>query len=92
MKSNIWQAIPPELHQAENIRNRLAAEIIDVTNWDDQVSGFLFAIAAFGKVDYVIPCAGVGERRWLPPVVAGQAGDFVKPDLKVSEFLDIFDV
>jgi NAD(P)-dependent dehydrogenase (short-subunit alcohol dehydrogenase family) len=58
----------------------------DVAEWDQQVHVFEQAIATFGRVDYVYPIAGIGERAWLPPNTA-KAG-WIKPDLKVCGFLD----
>jgi len=63
---------------------------VDVTSWDQQVACFEKAIKAFGgRVDYVFPIAGIGERKWIPTkeetmTKEGEAG-FVKPDLTVVD-------
>lgn len=52
---------------------------VDVADWDAQRRGFDAAVAQFGRVDYVCPIAGMGERRTFPnrPNSTG----FERPDL-----------
>ena len=52
---------------------------VDVANWNSQAKSFSQAVADFGRIDYVYPIAGVGERAWIPndPNATG----FVMPDL-----------
>ena len=57
---------------------------VDVSDWDSQRTAFESAIETFnGRIDYVLPIAGIGERRSFPnrPSSTG----FEKPDLKVIE-------
>ena len=56
---------------------------VDATDWNSQAKVFGQAVHAFGRVDYVYPIAGVGERRWLPndPMASG----FEAPDLTVLD-------
>jgi len=54
----------------------------DVANWDQQVATFDTAVTEFGRIDYVLPIAGVGERRWLKK---GQTEKWTKPDLTVID-------
>lgn len=52
-----------ELNQAGNAK--AAFVHVDVSDWNQLVKAFDQAIAAFGKVDYVYPIAGIGERKWM---------------------------
>ena len=56
---------------------------VDVTDWNAQAKAFGQAVHAFGRIDYVYPIAGVGERRWMPhdPMATG----FEAPDLTVMD-------
>lgn len=56
---------------------------MDVSDWDSQRKAFETAEAPFGRIDYVFPIAGIGERRSFPnrPKSTG----YEKPDLKVLE-------
>lgn len=56
---------------------------VDVTDWDQQVKAFEAAIAEFGRIDYVYPIAGIGERVWTPN--RPNATGFTKPDLAVLD-------
>lgn len=51
---------------------------VDVADWDSQVQGFDKAVTEFGRIDYVFPIAGVGDRRWLKK---DQTEKWQKPDL-----------
>jgi len=48
------------------------------------VKGFEAAISEFGRIDYVYPIAGIGERPWTPHHT-GLKDAFVKPDLSVAD-------
>ncbi|OCT49289.1 hypothetical protein CLCR_05202 [Cladophialophora carrionii] len=56
---------------------------VDVANWNSQVKAFSQAVADFGRIDYVYPIAGIGERVSIPndPSATG----FEMPDLTVLE-------
>lgn len=56
---------------------------MDVTDWGQQVRAFEKAIAAFPRIDYVFPIAGVGERAWLPN--DPNASSWSAPDLTVLD-------
>lgn len=46
------------------------------------MQAFSRAVADSGRIDYVFPIAGIGERVFVP---ASQPGSFEKPDLGVLE-------
>jgi NAD(P)-dependent dehydrogenase (short-subunit alcohol dehydrogenase family) len=73
-------SVVEELNQAG--KAKAAAAQIDVSDWNQQAHAFDKAIAAFGKIDYVYPIAGIGERKWIPndPNSTG----WQAPDLSVS--------
>ena len=56
---------------------------VDVTDWNAQAKAFGQAVHAFGRIDYVYPIAGVGERKWMDndPTKSG----FEAPDLTVMD-------
>ncbi|KZT43599.1 NAD(P)-binding protein [Sistotremastrum suecicum HHB10207 ss-3] len=56
----------------------------DVTKWDDQVALFELAISKFGKVNVVVPNAGIGEVGQFG-VVTVVNGKPTKPDLRTTE-------
>ncbi|TKA78423.1 hypothetical protein B0A55_03052 [Friedmanniomyces simplex] len=57
---------------------------LNVADWSSQVSAFESVVKAFdGRVDYVYPIAGIGERVFLPN--DPEAKGFVKPDLSVLD-------
>jgi NAD(P)-dependent dehydrogenase (short-subunit alcohol dehydrogenase family) len=74
------KAFAEEINQKEQ-GNAAAAEV-DVADWEQQVRAFDAAIAAFGRIDYVYPIAGIGEKRWLPSTI--NPSGWEKPDLSVS--------
>jgi NAD(P)-dependent dehydrogenase (short-subunit alcohol dehydrogenase family) len=82
---NIMQATTLDEPQRESIRARLATDVVDVTDWEAQAATFTWGLDEFKKIDYVFPCAGIGEKPWLPKVSVGQTGAFVKPDLRVID-------
>lgn len=55
----------------------------DAGNWDSQLAAFKAAVQAFGRIDYVYPIAGIGEKRFLPNDPS--SAEFVKPMLKVID-------
>lgn len=67
---------------------RLRSVQCDTASWDSQVAAFRRAIywraSDGGRIDFVAPIAGIGERKWIPsPKVssAENTQDFTKPDL-----------
>ncbi|KAK4550130.1 hypothetical protein LTR36_003097 [Oleoguttula mirabilis] len=56
---------------------------LDAADWDSQVSVFEQVVREFGRVDYVYPIAGIGERKSIPN--DPKAAAFVKPDLSVLD-------
>lgn len=55
-----------------------------MSDWDSQREAFERALEVFGgRIDYVLPIAGIGERRSFPN--RPKAKGFEKPDLKVIE-------
>lgn len=60
---------------------------VDVADWDQQVCVFEQSITTFGRIDYVYPIAGIGERAWLPPNT--ENAGWIKPDLKVYGLLNL---
>lgn len=52
-------------------------------DWNSQLAAFKAAIQAFGRIDYVYPIAGIGEKRFLPNDPSSQ--EFVKPMLSVID-------
>ena len=60
----------------------------DVCDWDSQRLAFEAAIDAFGgRIDFVLPIAGIAERRAFPNKPRSKG--FEKPDLKVIEVNEI---
>jgi NAD(P)-dependent dehydrogenase (short-subunit alcohol dehydrogenase family) len=62
----------------------------DTTSWDSQLSAFQAALKVLGgRIDFVAPIAGIGEKKWLPSfeeMGRREPGeDFVKPDLGVID-------
>jgi NAD(P)-dependent dehydrogenase (short-subunit alcohol dehydrogenase family) len=61
----------------------------DTCSWDSQLSAFQTALKVLGgRIDFVAPIAGIGEKKWLPTFEAMRksSGDgFVKPDLSVID-------
>lgn len=55
-----------------------------MTKWDDQVALFELAISKFGKVNVVVPNAGIGEVGQFG-VVTVVNGKPTKPDLRTTE-------
>lgn len=62
----------------------------DTSSWDSQVTAFQTALEVLGgRIDFVAPIAGIGEKKWLPTFEemgkAGSGDTFVKPDLSVID-------
>ncbi|KIX01583.1 uncharacterized protein Z518_09309 [Rhinocladiella mackenziei CBS 650.93] len=79
-----------DLEGAQNVVNELNKDSsvarcvhVDTTNWNSQEKAFSQAVADFGRIDYVYPIAGVGERTWIPNDPA--ASGFEMPDLTVLD-------
>ena len=67
---------------------RIWTSEVNVSDWDSQRLAFEKCLEAFnGRLDYVFPIAGIGERRSFPnrPNSTG----FEKPDLSVIEVDEI---
>src|ERR1700742_2640782 len=56
---------------------------VDTANWNSQAKAFSQAVADFGRIDYVYPIAGIGERVWTPNNPS--ANEFEMPDLTVLD-------
>ena len=56
---------------------------VNTTDWNSQAKVFGQAVADFGRIDYVYPIAGIGERVSIPndPTATG----FQMPDLSVLD-------
>ncbi|KAG4432257.1 hypothetical protein IFR05_012263 [Cadophora sp. M221] len=72
-----------ELNQKHGNDNVWAMEV-DVSSWESQVAAFEEAVKVFGRIDYVFPVAGIGERRALPNR-PNATGPFEKPDFAVMD-------
>lgn len=70
------EALAKELNDSG--KTKAIAIECNVTDWDSQVAAFDKAVTEFGRIDYVLPIAGVGERRWLKK---DQKETWTKPDL-----------
>jgi hypothetical protein len=56
---------------------------LDAASWNSQAKAFSQAVADFGRIDYVYPIAGIGERVSIPN--DPQATGFQMPDLTVLD-------
>ncbi len=65
--------------QASRLGSGTFAVQVDVADWESQVAAFEKAVADFGRIDYVFPIAGIGERKVIKNDPKGQG--FQKPDL-----------
>lgn len=73
---------------AQDTAKELGAETaaVDVADWDSQKTAFKQAVEKFGRIDYVLPIAGVGENRWTPTAAETLSSDeFGKPNLAVID-------
>lgn len=61
----------------------------DTASWDSQLAAFQEALTFLGgRIDFVAPIAGIGEKKWLPlpeQSNALAADEFQKPDLSVVD-------
>ena len=57
---------------------------VSTPDWDSQEAAFQKAVDAFGRIDYVFPIAGIGERKAIKNDPKSQAA-FEKPDLAVID-------
>ncbi|KAI1618251.1 glucose 1-dehydrogenase [Exophiala viscosa] len=76
------QNLADELNKNNNGAVASSAHV-DVANWNSQAKAFSQAVADFGRIDYVYPIAGVGERPWL--VNDPSQSGFSMPDLSVLD-------
>lgn len=68
----------------KNAETAVYTNEVDVADWDSQRLAFEKAIEVFdGRIDYVLPIAGIGERRSFPR--RKEFKGFEKPDLSVIE-------
>ena len=55
----------------------------NATDWDSQVGAFQKAVDTFGRLDYVFPIAGIGERKAIKNDPKDKG--WQKPDLTVID-------
>ena len=69
--------------QAEKLGKGAIAVQVNAADWDSQLAAFEKAVKEFGRIDYVFPIAGIGERKAIKndPKATG----FQKPDLSVVD-------
>jgi NAD(P)-dependent dehydrogenase (short-subunit alcohol dehydrogenase family) len=59
---------------------------LDASNWNSQAKAFSAAVSDFGRIDYVYPIAGIGERVSIPNHANASAlTGFEMPDLTVID-------
>jgi len=75
------EAVAAELNRSDPHNAQSTA--VDVGDWNSQAKAFGQAVHAFGRIDYVYPIAGVGERVWTPNIPDGSG--FEKPDLTIID-------
>ena len=81
------QQIADELNKSHGSHIVYSAQC-DVSDWDSQRKAFETAIDTLGgRINYVLPIAGIGERRSFPNKPTSKG--FEKPDLKVIEVDEI---
>ena len=56
---------------------------VNAADWDSQKAAFEKAVKHFGRIDYVFPIAGIGERKIIKNDPT--ALEFEKPDLSVID-------
>lgn len=56
---------------------------VNAADWDSQKAAFEKAVKRFGRIDYVFPIAGIGERKIIKNDPT--ALEFEKPDLSVID-------
>ena len=78
-------AVADSLNQKHQKEHQIAhSATIDTADWNSQAKAFAQAVAQFGRIDYVYPIAGIGERVWTPNDPTQSSG-FEKPDLTVLD-------
>lgn len=75
------QKLADELNKSSDHIARVSH--VDTANWNSQAKAFSQAVAEFGRIDYVYPIAGIGERPWIPNDPNGTG--FVMPDLSAID-------
>jgi len=77
-------SVVAELNKGTDSSHHVAfSTTVDAADWNSQAKAFGQAVGQFGRIDYVYPIAGIGERVWCQndPVSTG----FVRPDLTVLD-------
>ena len=69
---------------ADKLGNESMSVEVRANDWDSQEAGFQKAVDVFGRIDYVFPIAGIGERKAIKNDPKSQVG-FEKPDLAVID-------
>lgn len=69
-----------ELNQSGHVAN---CARVDAASWDSQAKAFGQAVADFGRIDYVYPIAGIGERVSIANKHSSTG--FEMPDLTVLD-------
>lgn len=69
--------------QASKLGNDAIAVQVNASDWDSQLAAFEKAVDSFGRIDYVFPIAGIGERKAIKN--DPKAKGFQKPDLSVID-------
>lgn len=64
---------------AEKLGKGAIAVEVNTPDWDSQLAAFETAVKEFGRIDYVFPIAGIGERKTVKR--DGSTSGFQKPDL-----------
>lgn len=78
------KTLASHLNTESKTTDRVIASELNASDWDSQLSVFEKVVEQLGgRVDYVYPIAGIGERMMFPndPKAVG----FVKPDLSVLD-------
>lgn len=80
------ESVAAELNNKTGQEHRVAwAHQLDVVDWESQRRAFEAALHVLGgRIDYVMPIAGIGERPWTPNGQDTTAG-FIKPELTVID-------
>jgi NAD(P)-dependent dehydrogenase (short-subunit alcohol dehydrogenase family) len=81
-----------EEHAANTGTQTLHYAACDTASWDSQLAAFQAALQALGgRIDFVAPIAGIGEKKWLPTFEdistssSGPSAEFVRPNLSVID-------
>ncbi|QDS74122.1 hypothetical protein FKW77_009883 [Venturia effusa] len=83
------ETLAAELNNAG--KAKAASAHVDVSDWNQLVKAFDQSIAAFGKIDYVYPIAGIGERKWMsndPSSHGWEAPDLTVVDVDLKAVLN----